>query len=75
MTLPLLGFSRKICVLGAGVVGLYYAYYLVKKGFRVLRLQLIVQPGVVLRDQLSLIAGQISPGLFCSLGLLQVIPV
>ncbi|AWY01943.1 D-amino acid dehydrogenase small subunit [Marinomonas primoryensis] len=49
----------KICVLGAGVVGLTTAYYLVKKGFQVTVIDR--QPGVALETSFAN-AGQISPG-------------
>ena len=49
----------RICVLGAGVVGLTSAYYLVKKGFQVTVIDR--QPGVALETSFAN-AGQISPG-------------
>jgi D-amino-acid dehydrogenase len=49
----------KICVLGAGVVGLTTAYYLVKKGFQVTVIDR--QSGVALETSFAN-AGQISPG-------------
>jgi D-amino-acid dehydrogenase len=49
----------KICVLGAGVVGLTTAYCLVKKGFQVTVIDR--QPGVALETSFAN-AGQISPG-------------
>ncbi|MBJ7539738.1 D-amino acid dehydrogenase [Marinomonas transparens] len=49
----------RICVLGAGVVGLTSAYYLAKKGFQVTVIDR--QPGVALETSFAN-AGQISPG-------------
>lgn len=49
----------RVCVLGAGVVGLTSAYYLAKKGFQVTVIDR--QPGVGLETSFAN-AGQISPG-------------
>ncbi|MBU1293956.1 MAG: FAD-dependent oxidoreductase, partial [Gammaproteobacteria bacterium] len=49
----------RVCVLGAGVVGLTSAYYLAKKGFEVTVIDR--QEGVALETSFAN-AGQISPG-------------
>ena len=49
----------KVCILGAGVVGLTSAYYLAKKGVQVTVLDR--QPDVALETSFAN-AGQVSPG-------------